>query len=124
VVAYWCSEDGTMRVPLSPGMYTIGRRPSNHIVIPDPYVSGNHAILLVEPDLIHIEDVGSTNGTFVDETKLIPHVAAPLPFGVKVQIGQGTFYLEAAERALPSDEETAEPTQTASEEETEDASQS
>ncbi|MEJ5251419.1 MAG: FHA domain-containing protein [Chthonomonadetes bacterium] len=123
VVAYWCSEDGTMRVPLSPGMYTIGRRPSNHIVIPDPYVSGNHAILLVEPDLIHIEDVGSTNGTFVDETKLIAHVAAPLPFGVKVQIGQGTFYLEAAERALPSDEETAEATQTASEEDIDDASQ-
>lgn len=100
VVAYWCSDDGTMRVPLSPGMYTIGRRPSNHIVIPDPYVSGNHAILLVEPDLVNIEDVGSTNGTFVDDTKLIPHVAAPLPFGVKVQIGQGTYHLEEAEKPV------------------------
>jgi len=98
VVAYWCSDDGTMRVPLSPGMYTIGRRPSNHIVLPDPYVSGNHAILLVEPDLINIEDVGSTNGTFVDDTKLLPHVAAPLPFGVKVQIGQATYHLEEAEK--------------------------
>ncbi|GIV17638.1 MAG: hypothetical protein KatS3mg022_3073 [Armatimonadota bacterium] len=98
VVAYWCSDDGTMRVPLSPGIYTIGRRPSNHIVIPDPYVSGNHAILLVEPDLVNIEDVGSTNGTFVDDTKLIPHVTAPLPFGVKVQIGQGTYHLEEAEK--------------------------
>lgn len=107
VVAYWCSDDGTMRVPLSPGMYTIGRRPSNHIVIPDPYVSGNHAILLVEPDLVHIEDVGSTNGTFVDDTKLIPHVAAPLPFGVKVQIGQGTYHLEEAEK-LPEGEPTPE----------------
>ncbi len=99
VVAYWCSDDGSMRVPLSPGMYTIGRRPTNHIVMSDPYVSGNHAILLVEPDLIHIEDVGSTNGTFVDDTKLIAHVAAPLPFGVKVQIGQGTYHLEPAETA-------------------------
>lgn len=105
VVAYWCSDDGVMRIPLSPGMYTIGRRPSNHIVIPDPYVSGNHAILLVEPDLVNIEDVGSTNGTFVDDTKLIPHVAAPLPFGVKVQIGQGTYRLEPPEppAEAPSD---------------------
>jgi pSer/pThr/pTyr-binding forkhead associated (FHA) protein len=109
VVAYWCSDDGTMRVPLSPGMYTIGRRPSNHIVIPDPYVSGNHAILLVEPDLVNIEDVGSTNGTFVDDTKLIAHVAAPLPFGVKVQIGQGTYHLEQAEN-LPEEEPTPEST--------------
>ncbi len=111
VVAYWCSDDGTMRVPLSPGMYTIGRKPSNHIVIPDPYVSGNHAILLVEPDLVNIEDVGSTNGTFVDDTKLIPHVAAPLPFGVKVQIGQGTYHLEGAEEAAgqePAPESTEE----------------
>lgn len=97
VVAYWCSEDGVLRVPLSPGIYTIGRRPTNHIVLPDPYVSGNHAILTVQPDGVNIEDVGSTNGTFVDDTKLIPHVAAPLPFGVKVQIGQGTYHLEAAE---------------------------
>ncbi|MCS7309409.1 MAG: FHA domain-containing protein [Armatimonadetes bacterium] len=99
VVAYWCSDDGAMRIPLSPGMYTIGRRPSNHIVIPDPNDSGNHAVLLVEPAGVNIEDVGSTNGTFVDDTKLIPHVAAPLPFGVKVQIGQGTYHLEAAEQA-------------------------
>lgn len=108
VVAYWCSDDGTMRIPLSPGMYTIGRRPSNNIVIPDPYVSGNHAILLVEPDLVNVEDVGSTNGTFVDDTKLIPHVAAPLPFGVKVQIGQGTYHLEAAAKTAELEPETAE----------------
>lgn len=108
VVAYWCSDDGTMRTPLSPGMYTIGRRPSNHIVITDPYVSGNHAILLVEPDLVNIEDVGSTNGTFVDDTKLIPHVAAPLPFGVKVQIGQGTYHLEGGEKPAEQEQTTDE----------------
>ncbi|MCL6474838.1 MAG: FHA domain-containing protein [Firmicutes bacterium] len=124
VVAYWCSDDGTMRIPLSPGMYTIGRRPSNHIVIPDPYVSGNHAILLVEPDLVNIEDVGSTNGTFVDDTKLIPHVAAPLPFGVKVQIGQGTFHLEAAQPSAVIEQEAADTAETVSEEATEDAEQS
>lgn len=107
VVAYWCSDDGTVRVPLVPGMYTIGRRPSNHIVIPDPFVSGNHAVLLVEPDQVNIEDVGSTNGTFVDDTKLIPHVSAPLPFGVKVQIGQGTYYLEPARQEPTTEEEGA-----------------
>ncbi|MER3474217.1 MAG: hypothetical protein C4335_09350 [Armatimonadota bacterium] len=107
VVAYWCSDDGTVRVPLAPGMYTIGRRPSNHIVIPDPYVSGNHAVLLVEPDQVNIEDVGSTNGTFVDDTKLIPHVSAPLPFGVKVQIGQGTYHLEPAGQEPTTEEEGA-----------------
>jgi pSer/pThr/pTyr-binding forkhead associated (FHA) protein len=123
VVAYWCSDDGTMRIPLSPGMYTIGRRPSNHIVIPDPYVSGNHAILLVEPDVVNIEDVGSTNGTFVDDTKLIPHVAAPLPFGVKVQIGQGTYHLEAAEPSESAAQQSADAAETISEEATDHAEQ-
>jgi pSer/pThr/pTyr-binding forkhead associated (FHA) protein len=123
VVAYWCSDDGTMRIPLAPGMYTIGRRPSNHIVIPDPYVSGNHAILLVEPDMVNIEDVGSTNGTFVDDTKLIPHVAAPLPIGVKVQIGQGTYHLEAAEPSEGVAQQPADAVEAMREEAADDAEQ-
>jgi pSer/pThr/pTyr-binding forkhead associated (FHA) protein len=112
-----------MRIPLAPGMYTIGRRPSNHIVIPDPYVSGNHAILLVEPDMVNIEDVGSTNGTFVDDTKLIPHVAAPLPIGVKVQIGQGTYHLEAAEPSEGVAQQPADAVEAMREEAADDAEQ-
>jgi len=73
---------------------------------------------------VNIEDVGSTNGTFVDDTKLIPHVAAPLPFGVKVQIGQGTFHLEAAQPSAVIEQEAADTAETVSEEATEDAEQS
>jgi pSer/pThr/pTyr-binding forkhead associated (FHA) protein len=74
--------------------------------------------------LVNIEDVGSTNGTFVDDTKLIPHVAAPLPVGVKVQIGQGTYHLEAAEPSEGVPQETADVAQTMNEEATEDAERS
>lgn len=108
VIAYWCSEDGILRVPLSKGVYTIGRRPSNQIVLTDPYVSGSHAVLCVEPEGMTIEDVGSTNGTFVDETKLLPNVPAPLPYGVKVQIGQGSFYLEPATHSEDEPEDETE----------------
>lgn len=108
IVAYWCSEDGIMRVPLSAGVYTIGRKPTNHIVIPDPYVSGSHAVLIVQKEGISIEDVGSTNGTFVEDTKLIPHIAAPLGYGVRVQIGQGVYYVEAAEQVAFQSDSTPE----------------
>lgn len=123
VVAYWCSGDGTMRVPLALGTYTIGRRPTNHIVIADPYVSGSHAILVVESGAITIEDVGSTNGTFVDDTKLIAHVAAPLSFGVKVQIGQNTFHVEGVTQSAAPEEETSGSEGTLSEAGEEDAEQ-
>jgi len=53
---------------------TIGRDPGNNIVISDPQVSRHHARIIRMGELMTIEDVGSTNGTFVNGVRLTgPH---------------------------------------------------
>ena len=48
----------------------IGRKPDNDIIIDMPVVSGNHARVLHEGDRIIVEDLNSTNGTFVNKKKI------------------------------------------------------
>lgn len=45
---------------------TLGRRPYNDIVIDNLAVSGEHAVLQLGQDGIFIEDLNSTNGTYVN----------------------------------------------------------
>ncbi len=45
---------------------TIGRRPYNDVVIDNLAVSGEHAVLHMSGGRITIEDLGSTNGTYVN----------------------------------------------------------
>src|SRR5271165_7196240 len=45
--------------------YRIGRDPKSDIVVADSRVSWRHGVLRVEGDGWLLEDVGSTNGTFV-----------------------------------------------------------
>jgi pSer/pThr/pTyr-binding forkhead associated (FHA) protein len=45
---------------------TLGRRPYNDIVLDDLAVSGEHAAVSLRGGEVWIEDLGSTNGTFLD----------------------------------------------------------
>jgi pSer/pThr/pTyr-binding forkhead associated (FHA) protein len=45
---------------------TIGRAPSNHIVIDNPTVSAQHAIIGRSADSYRLKDLDSTNGTQVN----------------------------------------------------------
>ena len=45
---------------------SIGRRSSNDVCIPDLSVSGNHACITFEADDYWLEDLNSTNGTYVN----------------------------------------------------------
>ena len=56
---------------------SIGRDISNDFVINDAEVSRKHATLTLEGDRYKIEDLNSTNGTYIDGRRLIgPHVLA------------------------------------------------
>ena len=56
---------------------TLGRDPSNDIVINDPQISRQHARITRQGDLMVLEDTGSTNGTFVNGMRLTgPHALA------------------------------------------------
>ncbi|MDD2810561.1 FHA domain-containing protein [Rhodoferax sp.] len=53
-------------VQLTKDKTTVGRRPYNDIVIDNLAVSGEHAVLYLVAGQVTAEDVGSTNGTFVN----------------------------------------------------------
>ena len=47
---------------------TIGRSPAVEIQIDDPFASGRHARIYERGGLFYLEDMGSTNGTFLNGT--------------------------------------------------------
>ena len=49
---------------------TIGRKDDNSIVLSDQHVSGNHAKIVVRNDSLFIEDLNSTNGTYLNRNKI------------------------------------------------------
>jgi pSer/pThr/pTyr-binding forkhead associated (FHA) protein len=79
------SEAKTRTVRLSASM-TIGRGPECELRVDDAYASQQHARLFAKNNSWFVEDLGSTNGTFVNDQKL----AAPamLQPGDKVRVGQ------------------------------------
>ena len=53
-------------VPLTRERTTVGRRPYNDVVIDNLAVSGEHAVLVMAGDDVEVQDLGSTNGTYVN----------------------------------------------------------
>jgi pSer/pThr/pTyr-binding forkhead associated (FHA) protein len=53
-------------VQLTKDRTTLGRRPYNDIVIDNLAVSGEHAVLQMTGGEVHIEDLNSTNGTYLN----------------------------------------------------------
>lgn len=62
------SIDGVVikEVPLTKERTTVGRRPYNDVVIDNLAVSGEHAVIHMLGQEVEIEDLGSTNGTYVN----------------------------------------------------------
>jgi len=62
------SIDGVVikEVQLTKERTTLGRRPYNDIVIDNLAVSGEHATLQMNGNEVFLEDLGSTNGTYVN----------------------------------------------------------
>jgi DNA-binding winged helix-turn-helix (wHTH) protein len=72
-------------LPLVEGENVIGRDPSCGVWLDQPGVSRRHARVVVTNDVARIEDLGSTNGTFVSEVPIAgPH---PLRDADIIQIG-------------------------------------
>ena len=73
--------------------YTVGRLEDNTIHIPDASVSSHHAEIVVAGNDIFIVDVGSTNGTFLNNQKVHETLLKPgeiLKFGsVEMKIDDG-----------------------------------
>jgi pSer/pThr/pTyr-binding forkhead associated (FHA) protein len=63
---------------------TIGRSSNNDICIPEQHVSRQHAVISYRDGVFMISDLGSANGTFVNEERL--HEAYPLASGDRIRL--------------------------------------
>ena len=78
-------------IPLGSTQIVIGRSPSSTLVLEDEYASSQHARLPPADGRWWIEDLGSRNGTFVDDERLTS--PRELNVGDIVRIGQTTLEL-------------------------------
>src|SRR5512138_922366 len=76
--------------PLDKGEMFVGRDLSNDIVINDPEISRRHARLFLQGASYVLEDLGSTNGSFVNGQRLVgPNILRPgdtITFGERMSL--------------------------------------
>jgi pSer/pThr/pTyr-binding forkhead associated (FHA) protein len=84
------SLSGT-RLRLGPGPILIGRAEDSTLVLDDDYASTRHARLTQQGQQYFLEDLGSTNGTYLDRVRVTTPM--PVPIGVPIRIGRTVIEL-------------------------------
>ena len=75
---------------------TLGRDVNNAVVVDDQFASAQHAVLTFRGRTWYVEDLASTNGTFVNGVQI--EGVAPLGYGDELQLGQVRMRLERPRR--------------------------
>jgi len=71
----------------------IGRRPTCHVVLTDANVSRQHAVIERQGDVYWLNDLGSTNGTFVNGERV---TRQPLRSGDRIRVGDSELEVEVS----------------------------
>lgn len=79
-------------IPLEGAQVTLGRAPDSTIVIDDDYASSRHARIYESEGAWVVEDLGSTNGTWLDRTRLTTPTV--LPVGAPLRVGRTTLVIQ------------------------------
>jgi pSer/pThr/pTyr-binding forkhead associated (FHA) protein len=79
------------RIGLTGAPVLIGRANDSTLVLTDDYVSTRHARISLQDGLWVVEDLGSTNGTYLGSRKI--DGAVPLEVGVPLRIGKTVLEL-------------------------------
>ncbi|MGH3491745.1 MAG: FHA domain-containing protein FhaB/FipA [Sciscionella sp.] len=81
------------RITLDERPILIGRADDSTLVLDDDYASTRHARLALQGSNWYVEDLGSTNGTYLDRAK----VTAPtrVPLGAPIRIGKTVIELRS-----------------------------
>lgn len=81
------------RISLDARPILIGRADDSTLVLDDDYASTRHARIAMQGDEWYVEDLGSTNGTYLDRAKVTGPTRVPL--GVPVRIGKTVLELRS-----------------------------
>jgi len=77
--------------PLKKGTNVFGRKAESDIQITDPYVSGRHGIIEIAEDGVYITDIGSSNGTMLNDAKLVPNMRTQVQPEDVIRLGSKEF---------------------------------
>ncbi len=89
--------NGSETYDLSSGTLTIGRESDSDVTLPTGKVSRNHARIERKPDgSYQVIDLGSTNGTYVNEARIDANTPQPWTTGVPMRVADYQFRLELA----------------------------
>ncbi|MFI6324688.1 FHA domain-containing protein [Nonomuraea sp. NPDC050556] len=78
-------------INLTESPITIGRANDATLVVNDDYASSRHARLFPQDGQWIVEDLGSTNGTYLDRSKVTR--PTPVPLGVPIRVGKTVIEL-------------------------------
>jgi pSer/pThr/pTyr-binding forkhead associated (FHA) protein len=78
-------------IDLADSQITIGRADDATLMLTDDYASTRHARLFPQDGQWLVEDLGSTNGTYLDRQKVTR--PTPVPVGVPIRIGKTVLEL-------------------------------
>ncbi len=81
------------RIPLKETTIAFGRAEDSTVVLTDDYASTRHAQLSPRAGQWLLEDLGSTNGTYLDGAKVT--APAPVSIGTPIRIGRTVFELRS-----------------------------
>lgn len=90
------SGDDQHRTTIVGDVFTIGRRSSNDLCLTNNTVSGAHARIELIDDQLFLIDLGSTNGTLLNGSRLTDR--RQLKDGDVVHFGQAVFFIEQQSR--------------------------
>jgi len=78
-------------IPLNPGATTLGRGGDSAVLIDHPSVSSEHCQIVVTPAGVELRDLNSSNGTFVDGTRV---ASTRLNHGQAIRLGEVALRFE------------------------------
>jgi len=82
-------KQSSKRFDIDKPTVTLGRAPGNDVIVDNPTVSRQHAAIKLEGNDFRLYDLGSANGTFVNDQRV--HEPITLQDGMTVRLGEVEF---------------------------------
>jgi transcriptional regulator with PAS, ATPase and Fis domain len=100
LLVMWSSGSILRELP-DEGVLDIGRGDDANVRVDHGSISRRHARLIVAPEVVHIEDLGSSNGTWVGVRKLASRARAVLEPEVVVELGNVLLIVRDTKKTAP-----------------------